>query len=109
MDWPGDYNYQTIVDLPGLFVECMICGYLEIDGGKDYRECDSKEGYIMPAGAKFYAYNSLEKFCRVERNPEDQTRDRLVFFRMPPSFTAVVKTKHSLQMKEAVKFLNGLQ
>ena len=42
----GDYNYQTTVELPGLFSDVVFCGYLEINPGQDYRAVDSDSKYI---------------------------------------------------------------
>lgn len=49
-------------------------------------------------------FKDIKQFCRVERAEEG--RDRLVFYRMPPSFTLVVKTKSPDVQKKAVKYLN---
>jgi hypothetical protein len=91
----GDYNYQTTIDLPGLFSDIVFVGYLEMNPQTDYRVVDTDKKYIRFANSKLKTYKSLGKFCRIERNPDKRQGecDRLVFHTMPPSFTCVIKTK----------------
>ena len=42
----GDYNYQTTVELPGLFSDIVFVGYLEMNPKQDYVRVDSDPKYI---------------------------------------------------------------
>jgi hypothetical protein len=106
----GAYDYQTTVELPGLFADVVFAGYLEMDPTTDYRDIESDRSFIKSATSKLLTFKSLSKFCRVERSPDaTQERDRLVFFRMPPSFTCVIRTRSVYPMKEAARQLNELK
>lgn len=107
----GDYNYQTTIDLPGLFTDVVFAGYLEVNPHTDFKDIDSDKKYIKFANSRLKTYKgSLSKFCRVERNPDKKQGecDRLVFHQMPPSFTCVIKTKRQREQKEAVRYLDML-
>jgi hypothetical protein len=90
----GDYNYNTVIELPGLFQEVIFAGYLEIDPSRDYKNIDQSGDpkVISHANAKLRVFKGLGQFCRVERTG-DQKKDKLIFFKMPPSFTCIVKTR----------------
>ena len=92
------------MDLPGTLSEVIFVGYLEINNQQDYREVESPS-FIKGATAKMKTYKSLNQFCRKETLGG---KDRLVFFKMPPSFTCIVKTKQNSAVKEAVQYLNNL-
>lgn len=62
----GDYNYQTTVELPGRFSGVVFCGYLEINGSKDYESTKSDPQFIKGATAKLRVFKSLDSFCKVE-------------------------------------------
>ena len=66
----GDYNYQTTVELPGLFQDVVFAGYLEMDPRSDYRDINSDPKFLKSANSKFKAFKSLSNFCRVERSPD---------------------------------------
>lgn len=102
----GDYNYQTTVELPGVYAGVVFAGFLEINAQQDFKSIDSDPKFIKGASAKLRVFKTLNQFCKVERL--ESGRDKLVFWKMPPSFTCLIKTNSHREQKDAVKFLNGL-
>lgn len=66
----GAYDYQTIIELPGLFTDVVFAGYLEMNPSQDFRDIDSDKNVIKSANSKLFTFKSLQKFCRVERSPD---------------------------------------
>jgi hypothetical protein len=61
-----------------------------------------------PEGYKLHSFNQLEgKFCN--RTTISDTKERLDFYFMPPSFTCVIKVKSRSFVKEAIANLNSVE
>merc|ERR1712216_1110168 len=88
--------------------EVVFAGYLEIPDQvyADARQADKTHIY-GPRGCRLVTHNNIEgKYCT--RVKLDDSRERLDFFFMPPSFTCVLKIKSRTYIKEAVQRLNGI-
>lgn len=88
--------------------EVVFAGYLEIPDAvyADGRLKDKTHIY-GPRGCRLVTHNNIEgKYCH--RVKLDDSRERLDFFFMPPSFTCVLKVKSRTYIKEAVQRLNGI-
>ena len=101
----GDYNYQTTVELPGLFQDVVFAGYLEMDPKNDFKDLESEPGFITSAKSRLRTFKGISKFCREENS---NGRSRLVFHMMPPSFTLVVRTRSIKDLKEASLYFSTL-
>ena len=104
----GDYNYQQSIELPGFMSEVVFAGYLEIPDSvyNDPRLRDAKHIY-GPQGCKLISSSEIEgTYCNREKINEFS--ERLNFFKMPPSFTCVLKVKTRTYVKEAILRLNQM-
>jgi len=102
----GDYKYSTSIELPGFMSEVVFAGYLEIPDSvySDSRLKDQNH-IFGPRGCQLHSFNYLEgKFCHREKIGE--INEKLNFFFMPPSFTAIIKVKSRSFVKQAVAKLN---
>jgi hypothetical protein len=104
----GDYNYATSVELPGFMTEVVFAGYLEIPDSvyNDPKLKDNKHIY-GPGGCKLVSSANIEGiYCHREKINE--FGERLNFFKMPPSFTCIIKVKTRTYVKEAIQRLNKI-
>jgi len=104
----GDCAYKQSIELPGFMSDVVFAGYLEIPDSvyADPRLKDATHVY-GPRGCKLLSYNHLEgKFCSREKLSE--SKERLNFHFMPPSFTCVIKVKSRSFIKQAVAKINAI-
>jgi hypothetical protein len=86
--------------------EVVFAGYLEIPDSvySDQRQNDRQHIY-GPRGCKLISSAQIEgNYCNREKINEFS--ERLNFFKMPPSFTCVIKVKTRTYVKEAILRLN---
>lgn len=104
----GEYLYKTSIELPGFLSEVVFAGYLEIpDSVYGDPRINDKEYLYGPRGCKLESFNHLDgKFCTREK--VDETKEKLNFHFMPPSFTCIIKVKSRTYMKDAHAKLSGI-
>lgn len=86
--------------------EVVFAGYLEInDSVYNDPGLHDKQHIYGPKGCKLISSSNIEGvYCHREKINE--FGEKLNFFKMPPSFTCVVKVKTRTYVKEAIQRLN---
>lgn len=80
----------------------MFAGYLEVPHN-EYN--NNSHEYITGINGQFKVTKDLGQFCSVQRKLGED-KEMLVFHKIPPSFTCILKTRYPHQMKEAVRHFN---